>query len=264
MSLASEDRKRIILELLDTEGKVTTAELVARLDVSKESVRRYLDELEGEGQLRKVYGGAVKPQISRDEPPHLERMALHRLEKERIGRQAAGLVQDGELLFLDEGTTALCLIPYLRQHGLTVLTNSFPAATLLMERINQGRFVGRVIFLGGEVEARHARSSGTLTEEWLGRYYVDKAIISVDGLHAESGITSLDGGKAAVSRKAIAHADTIVVVADASKLERRYPYKIGDLREITHIVSNQAPPAEWGSALKRHHVHWHIAGNERN
>ncbi|CAG7652254.1 DeoR/GlpR family DNA-binding transcription regulator [Paenibacillus allorhizosphaerae] len=260
MSLASEDRKRIILELLELEGKVTTSDLVARLDVSKESVRRYLDELESEGQLRKVYGGAVKPQENRDEPPHLERMALHRDEKDSIGRYAAGLVQDGELLFLDEGTTPLCMIPYLQQRDLTILTHSFPAASLLMERINQGRFEGRVIFLGGELEARHARSTGSMTEEWLGRYYVDKAIISVDGLQAESGITSLDGGKASISRKAMAHADTTVVVADASKLDLRYPYKISDLSNIAHIVSNQAPPAEWGSALKRHHVRWHIAG----
>lgn len=260
MSLVGEERKRIILELLDTKGNVTTSDLVRLLDVSKESVRRYLDELESEGMLKKVYGGAIKPHGNRDELPHLERYALHREEKDSIGREAASLVQDGELLFLDEGTTPLSIIPYLQQRGLTVLTHSFPAASLLMERINQGRFEGRVMFLGGELEARHARTTGSMAEEWLERYYFDKAFISVDGLHADSGLTSLDNGKANISRKAMAHADITIVIADASKLGQRHPYKINDLREISHIVCDQVPQAEWGPVLKRHHIHWRTAG----
>lgn len=107
----------------------------------------------------------------RNEPPHLERLALYGDEKNKIGRHAASLVQDGEVLFLDEGTTPLSIIPHLKQCDLTILTNSFPAASLLIEQLNLGRFEGRVFFLGGEISAKHARSTGSLTEEGLSRYY---------------------------------------------------------------------------------------------
>lgn len=260
MSLIGEERKRIILDLLHGKGNVTTAELVRLLDVSKESVRRYLDELESEGLLKKVYGGAIKLSEGGGEMPHLERMALHREEKDRIGRCAAGIVEDGEVLFLDEGTTPLCIIPYLHQRELTVLTNSFPAVSSLIERYNQGQFDGRVVFLGGEVHAKHARCTGLMTIEWLERYYIDKAFISVDGLDPYSGLTSIDYGKAEISRKAIAHATEPIAVADHSKLGQRYPYKVYGLRGISRIVCNQPPPAEWNLSLERHEIRWLTAG----
>lgn len=256
MSLVGEERKRIILDLLHRNGNVTTSELVGRFGVSKETVRRYLDELERKDLLRKVYGGAVKPSAGRDEPPHLERMALHREEKGKIGRLAADLVNDGEVVFLDEGTTTLAIIPCLAQRGLTLLTHSFPAASLLMDRLSQGFFDGRVIFLGGEIDARHARSTGSMTEEWLDRHYVDKAFISVDGLHPEGGLSCIDIGKSGISRRAIAHAAETVVVADSSKLGRRFPYKIHDFEGVSRIVCDQKPPSAWSGILKKHGIAW--------
>ncbi|KIL38793.1 hypothetical protein SD70_24225 [Gordoniibacillus kamchatkensis] len=261
MSLIGEQRKRTILDLLHAKGNVTSSALVRQLGVSKETVRKYLDELEQEGLLRKVYGGAIALSASRDEPPYLERMTLHRDEKNKIGRRAATLVQDGDVLFLDEGTTLMAMIPYLVQRGLTILTNFFPSASLLIERLHQGRFDGRVIFLGGEIQAEHARTAGSMTEEWLDRHYVDKAFISVDGLHADAGLTSIDAGKAGVSRKAVMHAAEAIAVADFSKLGLRYPYKIHDLTGISRIVCDQCPPKEWSGTLKRRDIVWEAADN---
>nr|WP_238357845.1 DeoR/GlpR family DNA-binding transcription regulator [Cohnella zeiphila] len=251
----------MILELLNSKGNVTTAELVRQLDVSKESVRRYMDELESEGKLKKVYGGAIKPEGTREEPPHLERMELHREEKDRVARRAAELVRDGEVIFLDEGTTPLCMIPYLQQRGLTILTNSFPAASLLIDRLNQGRFDGRVVFLGGEIHAKHARCTGVMTVEWMDRHYVDKAFISIDGLDPDSGLTSMNDGKAELSRKAIAHAAEPVVIADASKLGVRFSYKIGELRDIACVVCDQPPPADWKCLLEQQAIRWRTAAD---
>ncbi|WP_186445523.1 DeoR/GlpR family DNA-binding transcription regulator [Paenibacillus cremeus] len=260
MSLVGEERKQQIIELLAAKGKVTSTELVQLFDVSKESVRRYLDELESEGKLRKVYGGAVKL-VGHKEPPHLERIMLYREEKHRIGQYAAALVQDGEVLFLDEGTTALAVIEHLNQCSLTVLTNSIPAATLLIDRLNQGQFDGRVVMLGGEINAKHARCSDSVTESLLERYYVDKAFISVDGLQAEAGLTCLDDGKAAVSRKAIEHAAETIVVSDSSKLGLRHPYRISPLQRNWHIVCDQAPPADWIAMLEQSGITWLTAGH---
>ncbi|SFT24128.1 DeoR/GlpR family DNA-binding transcription regulator [Paenibacillus sp. BC26] len=256
MSLIGEERKQKILDLLELNGNVSSTELVQLFDVSKETVRRYLDELEGQAKLKKVYGGAVKPSVIFEESPYLERITLKREEKNQIGRQAAGLIRDGEVIFLDEGTTLLTVIPHLTQTGLTVLTHSFPAATLLMEQQNQGRFDGRILFLGGEISALHARCAGSMTETALGHYYIDKAFISVDGIHAEAGLTSLDDSKSAVSRKAISHATEVIVAADYTKLGHRFPYKLGDLEDVTFILCNQAPPTDWDEALAKHPLRW--------
>ncbi|WP_308636896.1 DeoR/GlpR family DNA-binding transcription regulator [Paenibacillus silvisoli] len=256
MSLIGEERKRKILDLLETDGNVSSAELVRLFDVSKETVRRYLDELESQGKAKKVYGGAVKPSARYEEPPYLERMTLQREEKQQIGRLAADLVRDGDVVFLDEGSTPLSLISHLTQSGLTVLTHSFPAASILMEQRNQGRFDGRVLFLGGEISPLHARCSGTMTEEALSRYYIDKAFVSVDGLHPEAGLTSLDDGKSSVSRKAIAQAGSAIVMADATKLGHRFPYKIGGLADVTHIVCDRPPMTEWERPLSDLALSW--------
>lgn len=256
MSLMGEERKQQILDLLNMNGNVTSAELVRLFGVSKETVRRYLDELEAQGKLKKVYGGAVKPSTGYEEPSYVERMTLQQEEKNKIGRQAASLIQDGEVIFLDEGTTILSVIPYLNQTGLTVLTHSFPAASLLMEQQNQGRFHGRVLFLGGEISSQHARCSGSITESALDRYYIDKALISVDGLHPEGGLTSMDDGKSAVSRKAISQATEVIVTADYTKLGQRFSYRLGDLQDVSCVVCDQAPPAEWDQALAKHSIRW--------
>ncbi|MEK3721497.1 DeoR/GlpR family DNA-binding transcription regulator [Paenibacillus sp. FSL H8-0034] len=256
MSLIGEERKRTIIELLDNNGEVTTAELVSLLQVSKETIRRYLDDLEAQGKLRKIYGGAVKRSYAQEEPPYLDRVTLYQKQKTQIGRLSAGLVKDGDVLFLDEGTTSLSIVPYLNQHDLTIITHSFPISTLLIERSNRHTFKGRVLFLGGEISVKQARCSGSITETMLSHYYVDKAFISVDGLHPEAGITSMDEGKALISRKAIQQTNDVIVISDSSKLGQRFPYKISDSEHISRIVCDLEPPEEWETVLKQQTIKW--------
>ncbi|SFK96070.1 transcriptional regulator, DeoR family [Paenibacillus sp. 1_12] len=256
MSLIGEERKRIIIDLLEDNGEVTTAELVLLLQVSKETVRRYLDDLEAQGKLKKIYGGAVKRSYAQEESPYLERVNLFQNQKTQIGRLAAGLVQDGDVLFLDEGTTTLSIVPHLNHQHLTIVTHSFPIAALLIERSHQHTFKGRVLFLGGEISVKQARCSGSITENMLSYYYVDKAFISVDALHPEAGITSLDEGKALISRKAIAQTSDVIVISDSSKLGQRSPYKISGLEHLSRIVCDLEPPIEWRTALQQHSIEW--------
>ncbi|CAN7430986.1 DeoR/GlpR family DNA-binding transcription regulator [Paenibacillus sp. LjRoot56] len=102
MSLIGEERKDYILNQLNLEGKVKTNELVESLGVSSESIRRYLEELEEENKLKRVYGGAVKINLSREEPSQLKREVLYAEEKRKIGRAAATLVEDNEVIFIDD------------------------------------------------------------------------------------------------------------------------------------------------------------------
>ena len=159
MSLVGEERKGIILEQLNSEGQVKTVDLVKRLNVSSETIRRYLEELEAESRLKRVYGGAVKINIGGEEPSYLKREVLYAEEKRNIGKAAAALVEDNDVIFIDDGTTPLQLIYFLmNKSNLTVLTMSMPALHLLMEYKNKDLFSGDIYLIGGKVNTTDRKS----------------------------------------------------------------------------------------------------------
>jgi DeoR/GlpR family transcriptional regulator of sugar metabolism len=158
---------------------------------------------------------------------------------------------------VDEGSTALQILHFLdNKHHLTILTNSIPALMLLIEHQKRGTFDGKLIFIGGEVSAKHLRVSGPISEKIMEDFYVNKSFVSVDGVSLENGISSYDYEKAVFTRKIIRCSETAIVVADFSKIDKRTVAKIADLREIHMIVSEQAPPEEWKAALQKMELRW--------
>lgn len=183
MSLIGEKRKQFILNQLNAKGHVKTFELVAELGVSSETVRRYLEELESENRLKRKYGGAIKINLGAEEPSYLKREVLHAEEKRRIGQAAAALVEDNDIIFIDDGTTPLQMIAYLtNKTHLTVLTMSMPALHALVEYQNKGLFTGDIYFIGGKVNVKHSRVSGSIAEKMASLFHVDKAFVSIDGI----------------------------------------------------------------------------------
>jgi DeoR/GlpR family transcriptional regulator of sugar metabolism len=130
--------------------------------------------------------------------------------------------------------------------NITVITNSFPLVTMLIDYQNKQVFSGEVIFLGGHVRSKHFRASGSLAERVAKEFYVDKAFISIDGLHPEAGITSFDLEKCLLSKIFIANANQTIVLADHSKLEVKANYKIDSLKHIDYILCTASLPETWG------------------
>jgi len=260
MSLVGEERKEYILNLLNYAGKVRTNELVDKLQVSSETIRRYLEELEYEKKLKRVYGGAVKINIDREEPSHFNREVLYAEEKKRIGRTAASLVQDNDVIVIDDGTTTQQIIGYLgNRKNLVVLTNSIPALSLLIEYQNKEHFSGDIYFIGGKVQTKHFRIAGSLAEKMMDNFNVDKAFISIDGILANKGITSYDPDRALLAKKFIENANESIVLSDHSKIGISTFYKIADLKEVDIVVSDVAPPKDWKSELDAINTNWIIA-----
>ncbi|MZQ82189.1 DeoR family transcriptional regulator [Paenibacillus sp. 5J-6] len=257
MSLIGEERKDYILNLLNLEGKVKTTDLVDNLNVSSETIRRYLEELEEENKLKRVYGGAVKINISREEPSHLKREVLHAEEKRIIGRSAATLVEDNEVIFIDDGSTTLHIIDYLlNKKNLTVLTNSVPALYLLIDYKNKELLSGDIFFIGGKVSSLQSRVVGSMAEKMIENFYVDKAFISIDGIMLGKGITSFDEERGQFARKLIDQSKISVVVTDSSKFGQVQFYKIADFNKIDIIVSNVDAPKEWKEQLTQKDITW--------
>lgn len=227
------------------------------LEVSPETIRRDLFALENEGKLKRVYGGAIKPTFHNGEAPYTLRQTLHPEEKRAIGQRAAELIQDGSTIVIDVGTTTLELAQAIQgKKGLTVLTNSLPVASALLESINRSAFTGKVIILGGEANPEQRSISGTLCEQMMSQFHVDQAFLSVGGISLANGITDFDFNEAAVSRVFAASAQEVIVLADHSKLGITTFARIIPLGQADIIISSQESPDEWAQEIKRGGVQW--------
>jgi DeoR/GlpR family transcriptional regulator of sugar metabolism len=207
------DRHVRALEVLSEHSEVSVAELSRITGVSEMTVRRDLDELEREGLLRRVHGGATSVVSRSHEPAYALRAARNVEAKERIGRRAAGLVSDGETLVIDVGTTALALAAALGDVGVTVVTPNLRVANLLADNPTV-----RLILSGGVV--RHGEQSliGPLAEQAFEDLRCDTAFVGVGGIDLTAGVTEYNLEDAHIKRVTLNTCRRCVVLADASKL----------------------------------------------
>ncbi|MEC0090519.1 DeoR/GlpR family DNA-binding transcription regulator [Paenibacillus macquariensis] len=257
MSISSEERKRVIVEQLKLEGQVKVPELCLRFTVSEETVRRDLVLLEREGLVKRVYGGAVLTKPSNYEPPYLQRQMVKAEEKARIGRAAANLIESGDTIAIDVGTTTLELAKAIvGRERLTILTHSLAVAYHLMESLNSGKFTGKIIVIGGELNPEQQSMSGSLGESMMSQFRVDKAFISVGGISLSRGMSDYDLGETVISRRMVEAASQTIVLADDSKFDKEAFIEIMPLRRVHIVVSNVAPPREWAQMIRNNHLQW--------
>ena len=257
MSLNAIDRKKVILELLDINGKVTSKELVMKLEVSSESVRRYLDELEAENKLRKVYGGAVKLEYNTIEPAHIKRNNTNIEEKNKIAKRASEFVEDNDSVVIDEGTTALQMIKYIiDRKNLTIVTSSCAALAQLIDYQNKDMFDGEVVFIGGRINAKHQRAADSMSVDMMSNIFVNKAFISCEGISDSFGINSVDKDKALLSREYVKNSRKAILLSDNSKIGMNTTYKIAEIKDIDVIISDVNQPEEWTEKLDKSHTKW--------
>jgi DeoR/GlpR family transcriptional regulator of sugar metabolism len=263
MSVSSERRKLIILDNLRLKGQVKVPDVAQRCAVSEETVRRDLMLLEQEGHVRRVYGGAVLAKPASYEPPYLQRQKVNAEEKVRIGRAAAELISSGDTIVIDVGTTTLELAKAIAdKERLTVLTNSIAVAYHLMESLNEGRFAGKIIVLGGRLNPEQQSLTGAPGEQVMTQFRVDKAFISIGGISMKRGISDYDLEETMLSRRMIEAAGRTIVLADDSKLGKEAFVEIVPIRKVDTVVSNVVPPREWLSTLKQHRIQWIEAKGE--
>jgi DeoR/GlpR family transcriptional regulator of sugar metabolism len=233
-----DERRTEILTRLRTHGKVRASELVEALGVSPDTVRRDLDELERSCLLRRVHGGALPP------APAAGGYAARRTQdvaaKAAIARAAAGLARDGDVIFLDGGTTTLQVARHLAP-GLraTVLTNSPPIAVALVDHPGL-----RVCVIGGELDKEMLVAVGAAAVEAIRSVRADLCYLGVCALHPEIGITTTGLEERHVKRAMIDSSAQVVALASAGKLGGAGPFVVGSLGELTHLVTDGSGPAE--------------------
>jgi len=199
MGINSIKRKEMIRLAVASRGEVSVSGLVKRLGVSEVTIRRYLKELEKEGVFTRTYGGAVKND-ARISPEFLftEKSQRNLVEKKAIARAAVNLVQEGETIFLDSGTTALEVGRLLREHQFrfTIATTSLPVAS---ELFPVGKI--KVLLLGGFLRRELFDFFGPFSREELSRLTFNQAFLGVDGISGQEGLTTTDSITALVEKR---------------------------------------------------------------
>lgn len=233
------ERRQLIANLIRSQFTVHVQDLCARLGTSPSTIRRDLEQLEGEGVLKRTYGGAVA--IGRDRVSGLASPDVVAVpEKVRIGAATAALIGEGETVFLGPGTTTLAVAQHIvDKRGVTVVTNALNVAAYLTAHSQLP-----VVLTGGQVERRETALQGHLAELTLRELRADRAIIGVAGIHVPDGVTgeSLPGVR--FLREAIELMPELVVVADYRKWGRVGPAFLAALEDIDVIVTDlNAPPA---------------------
>ncbi|WP_121024526.1 DeoR/GlpR family DNA-binding transcription regulator [Litoreibacter meonggei] len=243
-----ERRKHILLELR-LRPHVRISELADRFRVSSETVRRDLEKLSADGLLDRAHGGALAL-VSGKYPTFDERATARVEERERIGRVAAHLVQPGETLMIDSGSTTLQLARFLAFDGTacTVITNSFPVAMALGQSE-----AANVIICPGDYLPSESAVIGTDAVEFLARHSVDRCLIGASGI-AEAGPSEAVRGFAAIKRAMLRQSAIAHLLIDGQKFGRKSLAQVGNLSDVSSVVSDQAPAEELAASLKRANV----------
>lgn len=246
-------RLSAILDLVSEGGQVSVAGLAERLDVSQATLRRDLALLEAQNLLARTHGGAHLADSSPELPVQLRELpvrfrdARHRQAKRRIALAAAATIaRRPQAIALSGGTTTTEVARYLADRSeLTIITN---AINIAMELTMRPRL--RVFVTGGVMRSESYELVGAWSERFLESLNLGVAIMGVDGISAQGGLTTHDAIEARTNQRMIERAQRVVVVADSSKLGQVNLAKIADLRDVQLLITDSDAPPDQVQALR--------------
>lgn len=229
----TEERFNIILQELKKKGIVSVTDLVKILDSSESTIRRDLNALDKKNLLKKIHGGAISNDESSSKHDYKVdvRQSLNVDEKYETAKHAATLIEDGDVIYIDAGTTTEVLIEFIKAEDITVVTNGIVHAKKLLKK------GFRTFILGGEIKASTEATIGSNTVEQLKKYNFSKGFFGVNGVSNKNGYTTPDVNEAMVKAQAMKMCKQSFVLADPSKLEKVSFATFGAITEATLITT---------------------------
>lgn len=224
------ERQQKILGLLKDTELVKFDELQSVFPkVSASTLRRDLKELEKNNKVEYLSGGAIKLVSTIGEIPITTRNTLYSEKKEKIACLAANLIQDGDVIYLDSGSTCSALFRKILDKRITIYTTNTDIFAI------GDNIVAEVIILGGRFNPINSSVSGTLTEDNLRNIYFAKAFLGVNGIDEKFGVTTPTLAEATKKRIIKEHSDNVYLLCDSSKFHNLSNVKAFDLKEVTVI-----------------------------
>ena len=234
--MLTQERYKNILAVLSEKGAATVTELARIIGVSESTVRRDLNALDGEGKLRKVYGGATA--LNKTEGALEDEISVRdgRMsdEKKIIAEYAAALIHDDDFIYIDSGSTTSRLIEYIGNTQATFITNGIIHARKLLSK---GL---KAYMIGGKIKAVTASVVGAESVRNLSKFNFTKSFIGTNGIDIAAGFTTPDSEAALMKEKAVEKSFVSFILADHSKFRKVYPVTFAELRKCC-IITDKIP-----------------------
>lgn len=239
------DRRKHILDVVTTRGRLTLGELRDELGVSSATLRRDLTVLEGLDKVVRTHGGVLHPSILNGEPTLDEKRVAKVAEKRALAEALVADVPDGSVVLLDSGSTCYEVARRLKHRaGLTVVTNSIPVLADYRD------WTARLVAMGGEVRAVSGALVGDVALGWLESLRADLAILGASGLDACDGASTTEAGELAVKRGLLARAKVSWLAVDSSKCERSAGFGFGNWSNFERVYTDAGFPKRFASGVR--------------
>ena len=249
------------MSMLKRTGHVTVSDASEMLGVSEATVRRLFAQMEAEGLAIRSHG-TLRTSPSGLGYSYEASSRIYSREKQSIGRMAAMFVEDGDIIYLDCGTTVFQMTLALSQriasgefHSLNIVTNSLVNVQAMTPSPNC-----RLILVGGIYNSERKDFSGPLTEKHIAPFHFDKCFLGCDGVNQRDGFSSKDVNISSLNSCVMERADTVYVLCDSSKLDRSSMVSYAPLNRVTALVTNAEPGQELRTALQSANVHVNLCG----
>lgn len=230
--MLQEERYNVILSEIESKGAVKVADLAFKLKSSESTIRRDINELDGSGKLKKVFGGAValNRRIKTVEEPMEAKAFVRVKEKESIARRAASMIEDHDFVFIDAGTTTERMIDFIDNHTVTYVTNGITHGQKLAQR------GFKVYMTGGQLKSATLSIVGASAVSFLGRCNFTKCFMGANGIDPQRGFTTPNFDESLVKAEALKRSSVTYVLTDGSKFGCVSAATFGQLEEATIIT----------------------------
>ncbi len=242
-----DERRHQIAESVIAQGAVTVAELSERFGVSQVTIRSDLEALERQGTLTRNRGGAVTNRAARFTPAFQQQSSVNLEAKGAIAAKAAEIIQDGDRVILDAGSTTLYLADILCLRRLTIAVNSVYSMNKLVDAPDID-----LILIGGTLYRPALSFTGELAEGYLDRLHFDRTVLGVNGV-THRGVSVNNPQEAGIKRKMVEQAEQVIVLADGSKIGLESLVRIDNLDRVDVLITDAPLSNVMDKRLRRAH-----------
>jgi DeoR family transcriptional regulator, fructose operon transcriptional repressor len=225
-------RKQIILEKLEAVGHCEVKDLATLCETSEITLRRDLTVLAEQGLLIRTHGGAMKASLSQVPVSFLQKSLVNFEQKDAICRIAASFIKDGDVVFLDCGSTVFRMCPLIRNRKIKVVTNSLPIINELM-----GSSVS-LNFAGGEIDTERQAAHGKIAVKHFKNYMADKAFLGIDGISLKNGLSASSEKEAEITTALVQNARESFFLCDSSKLEKDRYLPFAPIAFVQNLITD--------------------------
>ncbi|MBS1663052.1 MAG: DeoR/GlpR transcriptional regulator [Bacteroidetes bacterium] len=234
--MTSQKRQQKIIELLDRNEEIDVATLAEQLSTSDMTIRRDLNRMASEGLIIRTHGGAMKTGLLVNKTAFENKVAVNLDAKDAICRLAAQEIKDGDIIFMDCGSTVFRLCNFIRNKNIKVITNSLPVVAQL---INSAASVN---LIGGEVDRDRQAIHGAMAEQHIAHYTATKAFLGVDGISPD-GLFANTEKEASITRAFAARSKKNYLLCDSTKINKEAYLKFAGLSLFHTLITDKETPS---------------------